>query len=262
MGILGYFNRPGLLGRLSRGRLWRACLVLVVANLVPVLVCGLLWLIGIQPAFDGIYWIPATLATIVLVAGGLWLLRAFGFWGVGSPSMSDGGDQFDDDFTPMQAFGLGWLRLVMQVVMIGGSFVFVAMLWAGVRWWHFSPSAEMQAVPEKAASIPVPKDWHQTDVVTREPPLAEHHGTHELVFDIPKGDTFGDVQDWFESAPWASSFGRLRDVECKPDIEQCTADVVARDGEEMSYRLEVWYLDSSVTDLPPTVRVDLGYDVP
>lgn len=261
--LLEYARRPGLLGRLSRGHFGRACLVLVVANLVPVLVVGLLWAIGISPAFDGIFWIPALLASVVYVASVLWLMRAFGFWGVGAASGIDGGDQFEGDFTPGQAFALGWLRWAMQIVMIGVPFVLVAMLWVGVRWWHISPGPEIRAVPDKATDIPVPGDWHETGTTEKRPEWSTHHGSYVRSFDLPDGYTYGDVRAWFSSAPWEETLGRLEEAECSTDIERCTADIAPAPGENLSYSLEVWYNDNSIVeDLPPSLRVKLVYHVP
>lgn len=261
--IVGYARRPGgLLGRLSKGHGGRASLVLIGFHLALVVVCALLWLVSLAPLFDGASWVPGLLGLLVLVGGSLWLMLAFGFWGVGLNSGQDGGDQFEDDFTPGAAIGLGWLRWALQVVTIGLCFILVLMTWAGVRWWHLASTDEIDAVPAKAAAITVPGDWNQTDTVHHEPELGEHNGSYTRSLDLPEGYTYADVREWFGEATWADSFGRLEGTECSTDIEQCTADVVAAEDEEMTYSLEVWYHESSVEALPPSVRITLEYVVP
>lgn len=260
-GIFTQARRPGLLVRVSGGRGGRASLVLVGAHLAPVVVCALLWLVSLSPALDGLTWIPALLGSVFALAAVLWLMMIFGFWGVGINSGQDGGDQFDE-FTPGVAIGLGWLRWFVQIVMIGLCFVLVVMMWAGVRWWHLASTPEIDAVPAKAQSMPVPDEWNETDTEDRHPEMGEHNGSHIRAFDVPEGYTYADVTEWFETASWEDSFGTLEDVECSTDIERCTADVVARDGEEMTYSIEVWYQESSIEDLPPSVRINLDYVVP
>lgn len=260
--LIGYARTEGLLHRLSGGHGGRAALVLIGCHLVPAVVCAVLWGVGITPAFDQLYWIPAVVATLVALVGTVWLMMAFGFWGVGLASGHDGGDQYADDFAPRVAFALGWLRLFIQIVMIGVCFVACASLWVGVRWWHLASTPEIEAVPAKVATIPVPEDWTRTGTVNREPPWADYNGSYTSSFDLPQGYTFSDLEEWFHASEWQSSFGRLSQIECDSDLERCEAEVVAREGEQMSYSLEAWYHVSSIEGLPPSLRITLQYVVP
>lgn len=251
--LVAYAHKPGLLGRLSGGRVGRAALVLIGTYLVLPVVCVLLWVVGLAPVFARAHWIVAILATVIFLAMLMWVGLAFGFWGTGAYSGRDGGDQFGGDFTPGAATGLGWLRWFMQVVGIGACAIPLVALWSDARWWHLVSRPEIDGLQDRAATMPIPRGWTPTSsVLSATPPgLPQDVYEFEQGFDVPNRYTAAAFKKWLESPRWRASFGALQEIECDRDIGRCEADVTPPPGEDVRFSVELWYA--------PSVRVKLQY---
>lgn len=253
-GFLRYLTQPGLLVKLSRGNPKLAPWVLIGVHLVPVAIVVLIWWIGLSPAFNGIHWIPAILATVVAVAVPLPMMYAFGFWGVGAASGQDGGDQFDGDFTPAVAFGLGWLRWLLQVVMIGSVVIGTVFIWLDFRLWHFMGSPEIDAMPDEIAAIPIPDDWEESnrpsdgwkkDHTSYTKPNAQLRA----YFYAPV--SYAEMTEWVkDSSTWEQSkFGAIDHIDCDASLEWCDAERVPAPGEPQEYSLTIsWHEARGITD--------------
>lgn len=254
-------TRPGLLHRLSGGRTGRAALVLVGCHLGLVALVALLWFVGLAPVFDGWRWVVAVPASAVYLVGVVWLMVAFGFWGVGANSGQDGGDQHTD-FSPGAAFGLGWLRWALQIVTIGGVFLLLVLLWMDMRWWHLFSTPEVEQLPATAATIPVPQDWTLDDVVVGDKPMGAPQASYRQDFDAPDGFDAADFERWFRSAEWDDTFGPRQAVECDDDATSCAAELAPSGGGPATYFVEASWRQSSFEELPPSVSVQLFYRSP
>ncbi|WP_141782422.1 hypothetical protein [Nocardioides albertanoniae] len=268
-GLVHYLTQPGLLGRLSRGNPKLAPWILIGVHLLPLAIVVLIWSIGLAPAFDSIHWIPAILATVIAVTIPLPMMFAFGFWGVGAASGRDGGDQFDDDFTPLVAFGLGWLRWLLQLIMIGGIILATILIWMDFRPWHLLSTAEIDAMPEELASMPLPEDWERVgepsdDWKNDHTAYRSPHAQLEESFYAPV--TYGEMKAWVnDSTVWErSEFGPIDAIECDDSLQWCDAERVVQPGEPREYTVTFkWNDTSGVTDSSghplKTVRVELSY---
>ncbi|MFE6508849.1 hypothetical protein ACFVDI_17355 [Nocardioides sp. NPDC057767] len=268
-GILRSLTQPGLLGRLSRGNPKSAPWVLSGVHLLPVAIVVLIWWIGLSPAFDSIHWVPAILATVVAVAVPLPMMYAFGFWGVGAASGQDGGDQFDGDFTPLVAFALGWLRWVLQIVMIGGVMIGTVFIWLDFRPWHFLSSPEIDAMPNKIAAIPIPDDWEESSQPSEDwkkdhTSYTKPHAQLRAYFYAPV--TYKEMTEWVNhTSAWEQSkFGAIDHIECDSSLEWCHAERVPAPGEPREYSLTIsWHEARGVTDGAGqplhSVDIDLKY---
>lgn len=257
---------PGFLGRLSGQRGGRAALILTGFFVAPVVVVSLIWLVGLAPIFFGVHWIPAVLASAFGFVYCMWLGLAFGWWGTGTVAHErGGGDQFGD-FPSGVAFGLGGLRLLLQLLGIGGCFIVVVLIWVDLRWWHLTSSPEVDGLPDKAATMPVPEDWILTNASrgnTLPTATPADHYDYLMSFDVPESTTFSGVERWLSSPQWEDSFGALQEIDCDAEFERCEAQVAPRDGTEVRYVVKVSGPDeSSVASLPPSVRVELEYWAP
>ncbi|MBC3192192.1 hypothetical protein H7X46_14090 [Pseudonocardia sp. C8] len=264
--------RPGLLGRLSKGSTGKAALILVAAHLLLLLVCLGIWYAGLAPVFDRAHWIPAVLVTVVAVAGGTFLMASFGFWGVGAHSGQDGGDQFEGDFSPAAAFGLGWLRWALQIVVIGSVGMLVILTWMNFRPWYILSSPGIDAMPTQVAGMPIPRDWEQSDTEKDDDwkrdraAYTKPHARYEQSYYAPVR-TFAEMERWVsDEAAWKQSrFGAITNVDCDERIERCRADKVPAAGEPEEHFIEVYFSElDGVTDSSDgsplnSVRVVLYY---
>lgn len=258
-----FVAQPGLLSRLSDGRPRRAALVLIGAHLGALLVLWLLltliWLVGLSSIFTTVHWIPAVLGTVVFLVIALAMMMAFGFWGTGATSGMDGGDRVEDHFTPGAAAGLGWLRWLMQLVMIMGAALPMFLIWANMRWYHVAPTPEIKELSSRVATMPFPQDWVQEEGTRTDGPFPAEHFGYEVEHDVPESYRFADLETWMSSPEWKTSFGALQKVRCTAQIEHCTAQVVPAKGAKVTHFLEAWYYDSTIEGLPTTVRMELIY---
>lgn len=261
--LWSYTKKPGLLGRLSGGSGRRAAIVLAGVNLALPLVLVVIWFVGLAPIFDDWHWVPAVIASAVYLVGAAWLMGAFGFWGVGASSGQDGGDQFGKDFSIVTAFGLGWLRWLVQIVAIGGGLLLVILIWMDLRWWHLFSAPELDALPRQAAAIPIPKDWqlHESDDNADDPPMGKPQRTLRRMYDVPNGYTFDDMRKWVRSTQWAP-FGSLTDVDCMREGGDCTADATPKTAASGEYHVQALYYKSHLDGVPPTVTVYFSYFAP
>lgn len=259
-------SKPGLLGRLSHGRGGRAALVLIGAHLLPVPVCGLLWLFGTLPIFHDARWIPIGLVSIVALVAFALSPIMFGFWGVGANSGQDGGDQFTD-FRPLVAYGLGWLRWLMQVLMIMGMAYAVIFTITDFRLWHVTSTPELDALPARAATMPVPANWTLTDTQTGDDgDNPAPNGFYERRYDVPAGYGFARMKTWFSGPWWANrpggrAFGALQGVHCDSmkGSTDCQAALVPAQGGQPKYTVRAWFDAPLSGDDLPEVRLRLTY---
>lgn len=258
-------NRPGLLGRLSRGRGGRAVLVLIGAFLAPVVLCGLIWLLGLVPVFENARWIPIGLVGVAGLVSITVLFAAFGVWGVGAGSGQDTGDQFTGDFRPLVAFGLGWLRWLMQIVMIGGVLLAFVAVWTDLRWWRLVSTPEIDALPARAATMPVPADWTPSGTSTGDDPDNPYpNGYFERRYDVPASYGYARMKAWMSGPGWAdapggAAFGALQALRCDSVATHCTAELSPAPGDLPQYTVHAWFSRSPSGAGAPGVRLRLTY---
>lgn len=259
-------SKPGLLGRLSHRRGGRAALVLIGAHLLPVPVCGLLWLFGTLPIFHDARWIPVSLVSIVALTAFALSPIMFGFWGVGANSGQDGGDQFTD-FRPLVAFGLGWLRWLMQVAMITGlAYAFILTL-TDFRLWHVTSTPELDALPARAATMPVPASWKVIGTDTGDDGDNPYpNGFYERRYVVPAGYTFARMKTWISGPQWAhdpdgDAFGALQGVHCDAvaGSTDCQAALTPARGGLPKYMVQAWFDPARSAGELPEVRLRLTY---
>lgn len=254
---------PRLLGRLSGGRGGRAVLVLIGFFLAPVLVCAVIWLIGLIPIFGDARWIPGIPGAVFAVLAILWLFYAFGWWGTGTATA--GGDQFDRDFSLPVAFGLGWLRLFLQIVMVGGCVLVIIAVWMDLRPWRLLSTPEIDALPARAASMPIPADWKPTGTETgddSENPAP--NGYYQRRYDVPAGYTFERMRTWLTGPQWADdpdgdSFGALEMPHCDADSGHCRAELRPVRGSHPEYVVDALYSAPLAEGETPEIRLRLEY---
>lgn len=161
------------------------------------------------------------------------------------------------------AFGLGWLRWLVQVVSIGACALVLFAIWTDLRWWHLLSTPEIRALPERAATVPVPGDWKLTDSRRSERLPGPPRGSYEQRYRVPDTFTYSDFERWFTSPAWETSFGARQAIECSPRVERCTADVVPPEGDEVTYSVDAWYFASrTYSSLSRSVRVKVHYRSP
>lgn len=252
-------TKPGLLGRLSHGRGGRAAFVLIGVFLAPVVVCGAIWLLGLIPIFEHARWIPITLCSIVMAVTILPLFLLFGFWGTGANSGQDGGDQFGD-FRPLVAFGLGWLRWLMQLVLVGGCMLALFGVCTDVRPWRFFSTPEIEALPARAASMPVGAGWTPRSADTGDDGENPYpNGYYERSFDVPAGYTFARMRRWMSGPQWANGFGALQVPHCDSDTHHCAAQVKPPPGARPQYTVDAQFDPASYEGDVPEVDLRLTY---
>ena len=266
---LRYVAQPGLLGRLSKGNPKLAPWVLIGAHLLPVAVVVLIWYGGLSPIFNGIHWIPAVVATVVAVGLPLPMMYAFGFWGVGVSSGIEGGDQFEGDFAPNVAFGLGWLRWLLHVIAIGGMVLAAILIWMDFRPWHLVSSPQIDAMPQELASMPIPKDWERVGDLSddwKKGHLAytKPHAQLEVSFYTPL--SYEEMKTWaHDSAAWKQSkFGAIANIECDDSLQWCDAERTVVQGKPREYTMTFRWDDTSggtnsSGQALKTIRVELAY---
>lgn len=247
--------KPGRLARLGHGRGGRAALLLIGIFLVPVVACWLIWVIGLIPIFEYARWVPIALVSIVGVAGILGLFFAFGFWGTGANSGQDGGDQFGE-FRPLVAFGLGWLRWLMQVVLVGGCLYAWIAVYTDFQVWHLTSTPEIDALPARVASMPVGADWKPRHTETgNDGDNPYPNGYYQRDFDVPAGYTYARMKTWMSGPAWANSFGALRRPHCDTYGRSCRAEVAGKP----QYSVNAWFIRASYEGDTPEVDLKLTY---
>lgn len=257
-------TRPGLLGRLSRGRGGRAVLVLIGIFLIPVAACWLIWVLGLIPIFEYARWIPIGLVSVVGVVSILGLFLVFGFWGTGANSGQDGGDQFEYDFRPAVAFGLGWVRWFMQLVLVGGVLYAWMAVFTDVQLWNVFSTKEIDALPARAATMPVPADWKATWTDTGDDGANPYpNGYYERTYDVPAGYTFARMRAWMSGPRWAAgsggaAFGALKEPHCDSTTADCRA-VKSAPGDWPRYTVYAWFTPALHAGGLPEVRLRLEY---
>lgn len=258
------------LATMSGGNGWRGAAILVVAHLVAGVVAVGLWAFGLLSVFDDLRWIPIGLvATYGLVATVTLLLR-FGFWGTSVTLSRSGGEDLESTFSPGVGFGLGWLRWLMQIVLVF-IVVFALLLTLGnAQWWQLAGTAELDRLPDLADSIPVEEDWELVDSEATGtgipdfmdgPQGPEVEGYVERIYEVPASYTFDDLRGWLEHPNWDAgpdAFGAIRIESCRRDSGRCTAHLVPA-GLEPEYFVRATLREPSFAAGETEVRIRVTF---
>lgn len=146
----------------------------------------------------------------------------------------------------------------MAALVLVGAHVAVLMIvlliWADVRWHHVFSSPEIDRMPARAATMPIPQGWTLETAGRRDDSFPEEVYEYEQSFDVPEPYGFSRLAEWMSSSEWEASFGALQAVECDVQLEVCQAEVVPPPGEKVTYLVEASHRSG-------TVRVDLEHPV-
>lgn len=273
--MLGTVRLPRVnLAKLSRGSGLRAAGILLIAHLVPGLGSWAIWLLGLLPIFDGLHWIPATLAFAYLLVAAVVIFRAFGIWGTVMTGARSYGEDYEQTFSPRVGIGLGWLRWFLQIVLVFVMFIPTAMTAVNIRWWHLAGTEELDALPARAATIPVMTDWERTSIEASETGIPEFtktteegpepSGFVEQRYAVADSFTFEDLKSWLEGPEWTApptgeAFGAIEIDVCRPESEWCDARVVPPKGKHAEYFIRAQFRESTSEHRAPEVVVRLRY---
>ncbi len=262
------------LAAMSRGSGLRAASILIVAHLVLACVAWGFWFFGLLPIFDDVHWIPATLAVAFLLVSLVLTFGAFGMWGTPTTGGRDYGEAYEESFSPRVGMGLGWLRWFLQIVLVFAMFIPTAMTVLNIRWWHLAGTDELDALPERAATIPVMADWQRTSTEASETGIPEFmktteegpepSGFVEQRFEVADSFTFEDLKEWLEGPEWTTpatgeAFGQIEVDQCTADSARCDARAVPPEGEEAEYFIRAQFREPVSRHGDPEVVVRLKY---
>jgi len=262
------------LAELTGGRGGRAALVLIAAHVVLPLFTFALWALGLLPIFDDLRWIPIVIVSLYAAVVFIGLFVRFGAWGTARSFFRDVGEEYMETFSPRVGYGLGWLRWFMQIV---AAFILIfplLMTWGNTRWWQISGTEALDALPARAAQIPVPEGWElertdasQTGVPSL--PFQEHvdgpapQGYVEHTYNVPDSYTFDELKDWLRGPRWenedGSAFGAIKLQRCRNESTRCRAQVVPSSGDKPEYFIRAAYHESRTGHVPNRVDVRLNY---
>ncbi|MEZ5308992.1 MAG: hypothetical protein R2735_00055 [Microthrixaceae bacterium] len=149
---------------IERRRAWRAASILITAHLVPAVLVTGIWLLGLWSIFDDLRLIPQVVSVVVAVVCVLGLFVRFGFWGTARTFGVGYGENLSETFSSR------WIRSRLAALVrtdrrcVPGSDpdAFTVM---NVRWWHIVGTLELDELPARAATIPIPDDWQLVDTV-------------------------------------------------------------------------------------------------
>ncbi len=237
------------LKRVSRGSVALAALALVGAHLLVLLLVLLVWLVGLASVFDDVHWIPAVVATAVLVVGVAVVFVKLIPWA----------HQYEKVFSGGGVFVLSWLHWIMLIGTAAVGILMVAMVWADVRWFHLVGSPEIDGLQERASTMPIPADWSLDEAEETDDGFPAEVYQYEQSFDVPQSYEFSQMADWLSSAEWESSFGALRDIECDEESGRCRAEAVPQEAGDPAYVVVATYGPATGGGSTPTVDVDLQY---
>src|SRR5699024_3044815 len=200
---------------------------------------------GLLPIFYDVRWTPATLAVAFLLVSLVLTFGAFGMWGTPMTGGRDYGEAYEESFSPRVGMGLGWLRWFLQIVLVFAMFIPTAMTVLNIRWWHLAGTDELDALPERAATIPVMADWQRTSTEASETGITEcmktteegpePSGFVEQRFEVADSFTFEDLKEWLEGPEWTTpatgeAFGQIEVDQCTADSARCDARAVPPEG--------------------------------
>jgi len=262
------------LAAMSRGSGQRAAGILVVVHLVLACIAWGLWFFGLLPIFDDLHWIPATLAVAFFVVSLGITFVGFGVWGTPKTGGRDYGEDYEETFSPGVGVALGWLRWFLQIVLVFLMFFPTAMTVLNIRWWHLAGTDELDALPERAATIPVMADWERTGIEASETGILafmktteegpEPSGFVEQRYKVADSFTFEDLKEWLEGPEWTTpvageAFGEIEVDECTAQSARCDARVVPPEGEEAEYFIRAQFREPVSRHGDPEVVVRLRY---
>ncbi|HLR55458.1 MAG TPA: hypothetical protein VK096_01720 [Actinomycetales bacterium] len=245
-----------------------------MAHLLPGIGAWALWFFGLLPIFDDLRWIPATLAIAFLLVSAVVIFRAFGTWGTVISGARDYGEDYEQTFSPRVGVALGWLRWFLQIVLVFVMFIPTAMTVVNIRWWHVAGTEELNALPDRAATIPVMTDWQLTSIDASETGIPEFINTTEegpepsgfveQRYAVDDSFTFEDLQSWLEGSQWTTpstgaAFGAIEIDQCKADSGYCDARVVPPKGEHAEYFIHAQFREPASRHGEPEVEVRLRY---
>lgn len=246
-----------------------------MGHIVPSFLFWGLWGFGLLPIFDNVHWVPATIAVVFASVITVGMFLCFGFWGTPASGGQSGGEDYESTFTPMTGFGLGWLRWLMQLVMVFLIVVPTLLTVGHVRPWYLTGTDELDALPTRAATIPIPTDWEIQSTKATETGFPEFldmtpedgaapEGYVESRYDVPAGYTFADLKAWMDSTQWddparGDAFGAIRRETCDSEGSRCDARLVPAPGEESEYFVTAVLTKPSSARSDAQVRVRLRY---
>lgn len=233
-----------------------------------------IWAFGLLPIFDDLRWIPSWSSVIVGVVLVFGTIMWFGFWGTVSTLGRGHGEEYGETFPPWTALGLGWLRWLMQIVLVAVVLIPGVFIWLDVRAWHVLGTDELRSLPDDAAAIPVPDDWALVSTRSTDVGLSgiadwtdgrHPNGRVTQTFEVPPTYTFDDLKEWFESDAWidtsdGEAFGAIEIEGCRAEQMRCAARRTPPPGEHPEYFV------SAILELPvsewdePEVEVHLSYE--
>jgi hypothetical protein len=236
------------LADLTDRRAGRAAVILVVSHVLIGLGGWLLWAFGWLPIFDHVRFVPVVLVTAYSLVLTIGILLRFGFWAV---SVVGGfGERYTETFSTGRGIALGLVRLLSQLGLVLILLPPVMMTIFNMRWWHVAGTDELDALPARAATIPVPADWSPVTGLDNEsrtgllafmeedsPEGTAPEGFVQRAYTVPNGTTAEDLRTWMTSDAWTETgaFGELAIEECDSSRPSCDAHLVPPTGSQPEY---------------------------
>lgn len=262
------------LAELTGGHGGRAALILIAAHVVLPLFTFALWALGLLPVFDDLRWIPIVVVSLYAAVMFVGLFVRFGAWGTARSFFRDVGEEYMETFSPRVGFGLGWLRWFMQIVAAFIILFPLVMTWANTRWWELAGTEELDALPARAAAIPIPDDWELQRTSASETGIPEFmfqttstssapEGNVERVYDVPTRYTADDLKKWLSSSKWekkpdGNAFGEIQLEKCTSQPDRCDARL--KTGHQPEYFIHATAYKNTSADYPSSVKVRLTYE--
>ena len=268
------------LAALSGGSWSRAALILLVGHLVPIVPAWLLWAFGLLPVFDRHHWVAATIAVVYAVVAVLGVFLRFGVWGTPATYGQSYGEDYMDTFSLGGGFALGWVRWFLQLFLVAAVLLPTVMTVTNVRWWHRAGTEELDALPARAESIPVPDAWRLTETERSRTGFPEFmsmspqdgpeaNGFVEQTFTTSASYDFDDLKTWLASPDWTDAgtgeaFGAIEREKCVTDSTWCDVRLVPPANAEPEYfiRAELEEPDYVRDEREITVRLDYREHAP
>ena len=234
---------------------------MLVAFVVPLPLAWAGWALGLAPVFDHARWVPIALVALI---GALTLGTLFHVFGVGASDESFGvgyGEQYGA-FGLVAGIGLWVWRLLLQLVAVGSCFLALAFVCVNARWFNLFPTAEMESLPARAATMPVPAGWRLTSTEHGDAgDVKVPNAYRDQRYAVPAPVTLDDLRAWLAGPGWASSpdgraFGALLVERCSSLTSACTAHLVPPAGRQPEFIVTA---TSTGTDAAPEVTVRVAY---
>jgi len=211
----------------------KAAYILIIAHILPPIILTGIWLISTIPYLESLSFfglIIKALGLLSLLLGILFVtmsFAAFGFWGTVITSGRGSDNDSLEYFSPGKGYMLGWLRWLLQLVMIGGMLFPILLTANNIRMWQVLPNPENRiGLTAKTVQLPakVPAEWKLK--YAKNGPSdwpASDSFSYSMTYTLPEDSEFTQVKDWVTTANWQEVFGSpVRKTVCDVDIEDCT----------------------------------------